>query len=224
MSKTLKTEPNVMVHPMLPGDTDSPAFAPPIEDAMPTETVDPATEPLSEALTTPEPSLFDRLKAEAESEKLASEVEWNRVVALVATGTADESEVRDMLFASGKSVAELETAVARQKKINKLQALIADIEPANASQQEAQSAFNQLKADQKKQTEAMLAEFKRVRGILTTAMARSSRAQNARFDMTHIDGLPQFTPPPPPDVPTWSGKTFDERESERGSRRMVTAQ
>ena len=218
--------------PLLPSDlADVPTYSPPVdeedfprtEDAMPTEPSDPGPLPRSASPATLPMTLLDRLAADAAAEKLSSEAEWQSLVQKVATDTADESEVADMLLSSGRTIGDLGMAVDRQRKVDRLQKLINDIEPANAAQREAQADFNNLKAAQKKQTEEMQAEFRRLRSVLTTALARSSRAKNASFDLMHLDGMPEFAAPPPPDATVWSGKSFPERQLDRGSRRMATA-
>ncbi|MFM9962873.1 MAG: hypothetical protein ACKV2Q_16810 [Planctomycetaceae bacterium] len=190
--------PSVQNLPLLPSDLEAPTTVSPptAEDAFtPTEMANPATEPLCEALAAPEPSLIDRLKASAAAEQLAAEAEWNTLVQKVATDSASEKEVADVLRSTGRSLADLEAATDRRRKINRLEALIADLPDAIAAQKVAQTAFNETKERHKKQSEEMVREFKAARGQLSTALRRREIAKTAEADLWRMSH--EFPPAPP---------------------------
>lgn len=193
--------PSVQNLPLLPSDLEAPTTVSPptAEDAFtPTEMANPATEPLCEALAAPEPSLIDRLKASAAAEQLAAEAEWNTLVQKVATDSASEKEVADALRSTGRSLAELEAATDRQRKRNRLLALIGSIPAALATEQAARTAFKALQRSQQEQLVAMKAAYKISHGALTSATWKRTQAENARFDLDSMSReWGAFTPPPP---------------------------
>ncbi|MFM9961768.1 MAG: hypothetical protein ACKV2Q_11140 [Planctomycetaceae bacterium] len=195
--------------PMLPSDLmpDIPTVAPTIDDALQvaddqtTLMSDSVAETRSGAHAKPEtapPTVLDRLREKAEAEKLAIETQWNTLVQKVATDSASEKEVADALRSTGRSLAELEAATDRQRKRNRLLALIGSIPAALATEQAARTAFKALQRSQQEQLVAMKAAYKISHGALTSATWKRTQAENARFDLDSMSReWGAFTPPPP---------------------------
>lgn len=205
MART-KTEPAPSIMsglPRLPDDDlnatsqqSSDVATQPIVDRSATEPTPAPGEPVKDAHATP--SLIERLKSQAETDRQSAESAFTTLVARLARNEGDETEVAAVLQASGKSLAELETAVDHAKRIIGLKAIAADAPDADAAMRLARTAFRDLKERQKQQSKEMEAEFNAVRSALHSAERRSSRCQGAANDLARLSHVPVVPPPPEP--------------------------
>ena len=126
----------------------------------------------------------------------------------VANDTATDDHVAGVLYSSGRSITELESAVTQQRKINHLNELVATLPAVVAEQTVAQAAFSDLRLAQKKITEQMAQDFSAARDRLTTAVCRVQSAKDAENDLyclsnPHSDlPIPQWNDPYTPDPAT----------------------
>src|SRR5438093_13212615 len=82
-------------------------------------------------------TIFEKLAAKAESDRLAAEHEWQAVVSKVADDAASEKEILAVLKACGRTLDDLQRDVGRQKRINELKAVVVTYSEASRALEEA---------------------------------------------------------------------------------------
>jgi 3-methyladenine DNA glycosylase/8-oxoguanine DNA glycosylase len=136
------------------------------------------------------------MKGEAEAARRAAENDFAKLVERLARDEATENEVASVLKLSDKTLAELETATDRQRRINKLKTIVADLPELEVSYRVARAAQKDLEADHKQRVKQMEDEFRLARRAVSAASVRTQRAQEARAELYRLCP-PQVDEPAP---------------------------
>ena len=135
-------------------------------------------------------NVFDSLKTKQAAVVTETTAAWDAAVVQFAADptTATEKAVTAMLKLTGKSVDELQVAVARQTRINSLRAEIAEYPIALATQQQTATKFAEFRDEKAAMQKKLDAELSRVRGENNAAGWRVVQINEAASELRRLTG------------------------------------
>ena len=137
-------------------------------------------------------NVFDSLKTKQAAVVIEATAAWDVAVVQFAAdpATTTEKAVAGLLKLTGKSVDELQAAVARQTRINELRGEIAEYPKAVAEHIETGTKLHTFLGERIAEMRRLDAELSRCRGAERGAEYRVQQLQESASELRRLTGLP----------------------------------
>ena len=133
-------------------------------------------------------NLIESLKAKSEAESAKAVTDWQSLIAKVASDQATEAEVSKLLKSTGKTLEELQVAVARQTRINSLRGEITGYPEAVAEHIAAGTALHEFIKRRHATIRDLDSELSRCRGAERGAEYRVQQLQESASELRRLTG------------------------------------
>lgn len=140
---------------------------------------------------------FQQLASKADADRRAVEAEWRTVVTKVATDTATEAAVIDVLRATGRTLQELQVAVQREQRITELRGIVATKADALQELERATQAAADFNRDRQIEFKRNREDALRVHGETHMARTNFDNIAAAQRELDDLMGTTQIERPEP---------------------------